>query len=657
MAVWYVDPDSGSDSNTGASFAQAFATPAGASIAKGVAAGDTVRIKASPAKTTLGTCTWTNGSATVTIPANLTLNISTCETAWTASANVTCSTTTTSREGTNAAAHTIASAFTTGLAAYKALGAATDFSSMKQVSFQIKSNVVTAAGDLTLRLCSDAAGVTAVNTISVPAIAIVNQWHSFTVDTGAALGNSIQSVALYVATDLGAQVVTLDNILACKDSTSADAITLNCAISKDSASGPEWYAIRSINGTTVILENGNAVLTSNVRPYPGTTESVTTYMRTGFNLVSQTTSTVVNSLLVPGTATAPVLYSGGWNRTDMSTQTDETWYSQGSQCSHLLRSDQAFHNFEKISIIRGVTTIYLNYTTTLSTNTVTQCHAAGSQYGVYGVSVGKHIFSNCYITGPSTSIGLGHGTELRTCSFDTSSASSALTLSGTASFYNTKFRNNNSYAILDGSIVKAFDCTFTGQGTGTYNVTGGSSGIAQAFYMVRCINSDPLVFPAPGAVSSFAGATVYAQNFNNTANDHRVFSDGVLGTSDLVTVHTAGIPSYKLNITSTNRTSSYPATWAPITMPILCLANQLVTVNCWMRRDSTSCTPSIVLPMGQIAGYTTSDTVASCTAAINTWQQVTLTFTPTETGAVQLEFRVSCTAQPVNAWITEITIT
>ena len=215
MATWYVDREGGNDANTGTSFAQRLKNLSAVTAGKGYVAGETIRLMACPAASSVGSVTWTNASGNLTIPAGLTLNISTCETAWTASANVTSTAdATVYKEGSNSAKHVIAAGFATGLVSYIALGGATDFSTMKQVSFWIRSSAATASGVYTITLCSDAVGAVAVNTISVPAIGAANRWQAVTVDTGGALGASIQSVALNALSDPGAVTVWLDNILA-----------------------------------------------------------------------------------------------------------------------------------------------------------------------------------------------------------------------------------------------------------------------------------------------------------------------------------------------------------------------------------------------------------------------------------------------------------
>jgi hypothetical protein len=54
-----------------------------------------------------------------------------------------------------------------------------------------------------------------------------------------------------------------------------------------------------------------------------------------------------------------------------------------------------------------------------------------------------------------------------------------------------------------------------------------------------------------------------------------------------------------------------------------------------MRRDNTGLTMRLVCPGGQILGVS-SNVFTDMTAAADTWETVTITFTPTKPGAVDI---------------------
>ena len=177
------------------------------------------------------------------------------EGAWTASANVTATVNTTDyKNHYGSASIAIAAGFGTGKAAYFPTGTL-DLSTKEQVSFWIKqtSGTVMADGDLSITLCSDAAGATPVNTINVPSPKILNYGMPVTVDTAAALGAAIQSCALVVNTDNGAQTFLIGQIIACLPRANADSLSLTSLIGKNTT-GETFVGIQSINGTRVVLD-------------------------------------------------------------------------------------------------------------------------------------------------------------------------------------------------------------------------------------------------------------------------------------------------------------------------------------------------------------------------------------------------------------------
>src|SRR5262249_51489402 len=133
------------------------------------------------------------------------------------------------KEGTKSQQIAIGAGFTTGAAAFFATGTL-DLSGYKQLTFWVRQSAGTllATGDMSLVLCSDVLGLVPVNTFNIPPLTggALNQWVPMTVDLATALGSSIKSIALYVNNDNGAQTVIIDNISACKDSASADALSL-----------------------------------------------------------------------------------------------------------------------------------------------------------------------------------------------------------------------------------------------------------------------------------------------------------------------------------------------------------------------------------------------------------------------------------------------
>jgi len=319
MTIRYVDLENGNDANDGSTFALRKKTIASATT--GLTGADTVRVMASPAAASIGqNATWTNGSATVALTSAITQTIADCESAWTGATNVTASLATAyNRQGTYSAQLAIGTAFTTGLVGYFPLGSALDLSAYEQVSFWIRCTGTKSAGTFTLELCSDTAGATPVHSIPVPALTR-NEWCPVVFDNAAALGASIQSVALYAAVDPGSVTVNIDNIFASKGKASGDSLTLYSLIRKGSSEDEPWHCIESVSGTTIILGSGywgsNTAVSAK---YQGATGSDALYRREPIVL------SAAESVSASGSVSSPLNIEFGWDRTDMSTQTDVTW--------------------------------------------------------------------------------------------------------------------------------------------------------------------------------------------------------------------------------------------------------------------------------------------------------------------------------------------
>ena len=282
-------------------------------------------------------------------------------TAWTASANVTTSLKTSTNgnyqrdgeymEHSSSDEIVVSSSFGTGKAAYFATGAL-DLSSYQQISFFVSQPsgtkvtpsdpiLPTSTGNYSLRLCTDNQGDTTVHTINFNVYKGASKhFRPITVDLGTNLNSSIQSIALYIDTDEGAQTIQLNNIIACKASSSADSLTLSSLVGLNTTDDPIWYPIQSINGTRVLLDTGRGFSTSyEYTPlqddysyqsaYWSSSGTKSIYKRETIKtplLASTTTRLVDNDNLYPNANSSNrVTFSGGWNRTDMSTQTLESY--------------------------------------------------------------------------------------------------------------------------------------------------------------------------------------------------------------------------------------------------------------------------------------------------------------------------------------------
>jgi len=643
MSIWYIDHEGGNDANTGASFAQRLKTISALTAAKGLVAGDTARVMASKDATSMGSATWTKSSRSVTLAAGLTAALSTCETAWTASADVTAATSGTRRQGANSCSLAIAAGFTTGKVAYFDLGSTTDFSGFQQVSLWIRANALFASGVFEIKLCSDAAGDTPVSTVTVLNIGIVNAWHPMTLNLGSALSTTVRSIALYAVSDPGTVTVLLDNIIACKAASSDDSISLTSLISKNTTN-EAWWGIQSIDGTDCRIGGGPNLNTDGQRTYPGSTESVTTYKREPIRMPPPATSTESpNSSQVAGTGVAPIYYEGGYDRTAMTTQTGYTFLDFSNGNGIVLNGNVKDHQkYNRICGTRAFTglkgTAPMRFT---KLSNAYFCSLVGggidcSADSMQGLVVNEHFNAG------SDSIAIWVvsdnfvGKNIRLYSL----ANDAIRLEGISAV----IKGVNNYVLnCDGSAVFAVSSYSSGYRSSEiyiYNMTteGCVYGDIWAsaggnIYMHNCLLGSGTEITTANWVVGSKG-TVFSNKHDQITDAHLIKTDGATMQSTASVRHTASGIAWQLSPTSSSRNSDHPVTLS--LAKIACTANIIVTVKAWMRRTNTGISGVLSCLGGQIAGVT-DDVTASVSVAADTWEELTLTFTPTENGVVEIE--------------------
>jgi len=572
------------------------------------------------------------------------------EGAWTASANVTATVNTSDyKGGYGSTSIAVAAGFTTGKAAYFATGTL-DLSGYQQVSFNVRQSAGTlgAASSLSIVLCSDTAGATPVDTINLPYLAALNQWYPITIDTAGALGSSIQSVAFYVNTDNGAQTFQIGQIIACKAASSADSLSLTSLISKHSTSGGDevWYGIRDIHGRRVVLQTEYSATsnTTHYSAYAGTTENVTTYKReTIKTTVAATAPLLINEA---GTYAAPNTLSGGWNRTDMSTQTGETWFSQGAfmivgngNCVAVsLSTGSQFWNFDRIHAAYSDTAFALGssgttYGISIGTVKAVACNAGvirassssrkvdvDTAINVSCVNSGAVTYASDYTFGVLTSIGCGNG-----CSFGTSARIYIDNL--TVKYAVGPWLNySGSSTPSSGIHINSGTIEYATQAASTYS--------SELFFAKDCN------FTLYSGVAPYAGPLTYSNSFATTQNENgngvsKIYgAGGSVIIQDTTMAYGTASSSWKMSPVSTTLSADWPL-YLPL-RGIALAANVTKTIGVWMRRSNTGLTMKLVCKGGQIAGIA-ADVTASMTAAADTWELVQISLTPTEKGAVELE--------------------
>jgi len=684
MTIFYLDYENGNDSNDGSTWALAWKTiTTGATLAR-IAPGDTIRIAKSPAPTSLGcTAVWTNLSKTVTLTTAQTLTIDLCESAWTGNASgdiVTPATSTTNKQGTYAGSFTLDAAVQTSIMqAYKATGTL-NLSGYQKLSFWIRNSAAVAVDSWKICLCSDTAGATPVDTFLIPAIPSTARYLPLTLARvgGGNLGASIQSIALYTdtAAPTASSNLLLDDFIACTTS----GLNLQSLISKNSAEqgGTEgWYGIKNIDGVTVNLDTGTNDNATTGRGYYGTTETVTTYKReTIKTALASASATVVQEVMDSGTTGNNIQFQGGYD-TGTSNQTGETFFDGLNGNGYGLQlSSKSYITVNYLNVCRYYMGFYL---TSSNNNTFTTVSNANnnSTYGIY-VTGNNNTFTTVSNANNNSTYGIylsgGNNNTFTTISnannntnygiYVTSSNNTFTTVTNANNntYYGiylytssnntfttiTNANNNTNYGICLFSSNNNTFTTVTNANNNTYygiyisssnnnfikslSTTGNTSGAiynegTNYIYNAAIAESSEVVSLAS------ANARLFSHNHDNTAGNHWIFTDGGTINAQATTRHTASGIAWTLTPAAA-RISTYPLDFK--VAKIACAANALVTVKIWMiKGHATNVAGKLVCRGGQLAGVPSD--VTATKADDTSWEELTITFTPTETGVIEIE--------------------
>lgn len=632
-STFYIDPANGNDSNDGSTWALAWKTITSGATAARIAPGDVIKIAKSPDPTSLGqNATWTNGSNVVALTSAVTANIDMCESAWTASTNVTCSTSAVSAEGSATATFTIAAAFTTGKIAYKTLPSTLDLSGYQQISFWYNNQSLNPSGvGFAIRLCSDTTGDTVVNSFSIPNVALSSRsWIAFTINYGSSLGSAIRSVSLAVTSDPSSGVFWLDDIVACKASGSTDSLSLVSLISKNSLAqgGDEpWLPIKSINGTSIVLAGTNSTVV-----YGGTTETCAAYKREPFVSASDDTGNAA-TINDSGTSSEPIIFTGGCN-TSTGDQDGESYFSRGGYTSgcYGLVTDGTIHDV----IIDRLNFVYFYYGAYIygNSNTIQNISVGGNGRGIALNGV-NNIIENVGFAG----LQWGNGYPVIISGFNNKIGTinylyGTYNASGVDIFgFNCSITEIKSLSYAAGSSY-AYGVYFERPGNSIGKLTSSNCSMAGIYcggesYVKEYTSTDA----TPVLIVSASGARLSIDKYQDEDNNRYIFIEDGTVEAQAATRHTASGFAWKFSPGS-SRTYSYPLSLS--LTKVICFANKLTTISCYVKKDDASAVgASLVCKGGQIAGVT-SDVITTASSGTD-WEKLTISFTPTEDGVVEIE--------------------
>ncbi|NLI41157.1 MAG: hypothetical protein GX421_08275 [Caldisericales bacterium] len=415
-----------------------------------------------------------------------------------------------------------------------------------------------------------------------------------------------------------------------------------------SAPDGNWYEVITITSNT------SATL---YKKYPSATASGHSSQKLGVTDTGAATSSstqvqVVNS---SGNSSAFLYISGGWDLST-ETQTGQTWFRQMHGTFNnrygygLYMTGKSYTNLDKLNFLRYNCGIY--YYTSSSNNTITSATCnSNSQYGIY-----YYTSSNNTITSATCNSNGSCGIYYYTSSSNNTITSATCNSNSQYGIYYNSSSNNTITSATCNSNSQYGICYYTSSNNTIYalSTTGNTAGAIYAD------NANNICHSATIAESTrVATGTAYYSNtrqyINNLGGYSYVYSNYATANSQNASAGGTG-KEWKFAITNAARNTVYPF-YIPIARVAVASSGK-VTVKVYFKKSGTGIAGALRCRYGQITwSDAAQDIIVTCPNDTSR-NQVTLQFTPTEAGVVEIEagaWYVSAVDQ--NIIIDDITIT
>jgi hypothetical protein len=636
--------------------------------------------------------TYTNFDEDVTIPSGHVQLVEDCEAGWVQSTDITVTHAATNKVcGTNALRIAPATGFTTGKMAYYDFGVGNelDLSSFQGLSlfFGAANYANWTGGIVKICLCSDATGDTVVDEIDIDLYGLYynstnSRGYVNGMKTGGGnLGSSIRSIAIYATTDPNTYYYYFDNIVAIKSLSDTDHLCHSCLLSLGTTIDDMHYSVQCFpDDTTATLA---------AQYYGEVTGSQTTYTREAVlmpevQLVGFTT---------PGTHDLRYEFSGGWD-TSTDTQNGITCYQPwpGNQntthcvfsCSYgwvkfsnfitfgtfaatgTWRDLYTFENLAGAPVAASSSPYFIGISTT--TTVQADCHDflfkglrlfGYTYYPIYGSpNALNDTFRNYFCDWRWEDIklwscmGLLLTDALRTVMRDIEimnpytgyTTQRGLVFSrgcGETDIYNLTIKYSSRYAI---------ETSYHQYNTRIWNLVTSDSTLG-AIYVgashFQLFNAD--ISEGTPYVDILRGGMVTSIKDGGVADTHVITT--YLGTieSDQTVRHTASGVSWKFSPTNSEE--------EPVRMKLGAIAAEQgveTTFSVYARRTDTSIAGRLWIEGGQVSGVA-SVVDDSISVAADIWELLSLVFTPTETGVVEVWYE-TWGGTTENTWLDDVSI-
>lgn len=618
-AVWQATADASGTVTPrgGSSWSDAWLTTTSGATAARIQPGDAIRYNKQSVQSAGVNATFTSGSKNITLSSALTKTIEDGVSGWTPSANITGSTNATRKIGSSATVMTPAAAFTTGKVCYKAIagGGTQDFSGYTKISFWFRPNTaaIIAANTYKICLCSDTTGDTIVNELNIPATISSNAFHIMVLDYGAALGSSIQSVAIYANSDPGTTAFSFSNIVAANDVTHQTLIGW-----QDDC----YYNVQAFSGTTVTIDSLNNAVGG--QGWYGTTGTAGLYY---CNPVASYLATTVNVVNDSGSvAGGYITFSGGWD-TGTNTRNGMTYFASNVHSSGVAFSGATFVKMENFVIARFSSCISIASAQKFIAENIVFASSASAISSSANLA---QLFYMCkFLNG---SVILNAGNRILSCYF-LNGTGRGLTIAGPTNIANSVFGNNANASLYVSNTTASL-----------YEEYGHHSVIRDTLF-------------ADSTEVEFSNSYGYAWSLNHdqTLGNNWGFTNGATINWQTSTVHDTEPGAWRVVHSSSNKGVLYPVRFKIGEFAVT--EDTAVTFTAWVKKDhATNVACRIVCegPTYSLPGITyTSDTKADDTS----WEQLSITFTPTESGIVPIYFESWYVAGNSNTYIGSVTCT